>query len=287
MLRVAQRIPVPDTAATTVAIDEEGRFWLGGRGRLWVQDSATRVKEFTLPGAAVPRVLGWGGSTGYLRVDGALARVGLDADSAVAWRGGMGTDPLVLDVRKRAIFQGARSGAVIAHDPETLEPIWAWASLDMVTTAMALSPEGDRLYQALGGEGEPAILIRDLQTGRVLAREAFAAPLVQLVAAPGGLLYGLAEDDGRVAAVALRLRRRELEVLWRRALEVGEARDLQLAVQGGRVAVWGAAARSPLRLLSAVDGAPIGRSREPVRDAGFDGVGALWVLHPGELRRLE
>ena len=199
------------------------------------------------------------------------------------------TVPMLLDVRGRAVLQGARSGAVLAHDTGSLEPLWAWAALGSPTTGLAESPLGDRIYQAIGGEGAPArIIVRDLQTGRELASTTAAAPLEQLVAGEEGELYGIAREGRRVVVVALDSREGELAVRWRRTLSSAEeVSEVRLVPAERGVVVQGLGPRIGLRWLSAQDGRVLGRTRTDPLDVWYrDGEG-LWALFPGELRRLE
>jgi hypothetical protein len=187
------------------------------------------------------------------------------------------------------VLQGARTGAVLAHDAGSLETVWAWAALGAPTTALAVSPEGDRLYQALDDDDdEPQVLIRDLQTGRELGRLEMDFLLQELVAAEDGTLYGVGRDGRRAVVVALRPGGGELEPLWRRSLALTEALPrLRIAVSEGRVAVWGRGPREGLRVLDTAEGDILARTSTDPSDFSFGPGGEMWALYPGEVRRLE
>lgn len=289
LFRTAERVSLRLPAVRTMAIDSAGRFWLGSPGGISIRDSTGTPRRIGVPVDAAPRVIGWSAAGAYLREGDSLYLLSAVGDTVTARRGGFRLNPLALDVRGRAIYQGARSGAVVAHDPVSLEPIWAWASLDAATTAIALSPEGDRLYQALGADEEgPRVLTRDLQTGRVLGSTEIRDPLRELVVAPSGVLYGLAHDGRRAIVLALQPQGHELAPRWRLGLPASEGSgEMSIAVAGGRILVQGLGPEAGTRVLSAESGARVGRTRGQPLDAAFSPGGGLWALYPGELRRLE
>jgi hypothetical protein len=270
-------------------VDPAGVHWLGVPGGLLLRDPAGSWREVRWEGEGVPRVLGWIGGSAYVRAGDVLQVLEAGRDSVAARREGFGSSPLLLDVRGRAVLQAAGSGAVLGHDPTTLEPVWAWAALGSPSGAVAASPQGDRVYHALADDEEGArILTRDLQTGRVLASMPIAAPVAVLATDSTGMLFALAREGRRAEVLALRPDGGELTVVWRRVLRAAEeAARVRLAVGDGRVAVWGLGPRVGLRLLEGRDGSVLGRSRTDPLDAAFGEDGSLWTLYPGELRRLE
>jgi hypothetical protein len=203
-------------------------------------------------------------------------------------REGFGTSRLVLDARGRAMYQGAGSGAVLEHDPATLEPLSGWPALAARTTALAASPEGDRLYQAVTSEEDgERLLIRDLQTGRVLAEVPLEGVLEAMAADGRGMLYGLLREGRRLTVVALRPAADGLEPVWRRRLSgrAGEG-EVRLVESAGRIAVVVPPPAPRVRLLDARDGALLGRAGGEPLDFAFDSGGALWGLYRGVVRRL-
>jgi hypothetical protein len=294
VLRVEETVRLTSDSASTLAIDPRGRWWLGVPGGVEVRDSAGPQARIRLGGPSAPRVLGWMGERAYLRSGDRVGVAEGGADSAVAVRDGFGTSRLVLDARERALYQGAGSGAVLEHDPATLEPLSGWPALAAPTTALAASPHGDRLYLAVasgveGEEGEEGerLLIRDLQTGRVLAEVPLEDRLEALTADERGVLYGLVREGRRVTVVALRPVTDRLEPVWRRRLSgrAGEG-EVWLVESGGRIAVAVPPPAPGVRLLDARDGALLGRAGGEALDFAFDPAGALWVLYRGVVRRV-
>lgn len=279
---------LPDSTAATLAIDASGRFWLGSPEavRLFGPESTRMVVQHAWESS--PQVMGRRGEQIYLRVGDTVFVHGA-ADNLIA-RGSFGANPVVVDARGRALLQGASSGAVLAHHPDSLAPIWGWAARATPSTALAVSPEGDRVYHAVIGEpgGDAQLLVRDLQTGRVLHVMTAAAPLRQLQVDARGWLYALEGEPGRRAAVALQPGGGEVRVVWRRAIPGdSDGATLGLAVGDARVAVWGGEGEEGVLLLSAEDGSVLGRAMPAPLDGAFDPDGSFWVLRPGVLHRLE
>lgn len=287
-LRVVSTVPVTDPASATLSLGPDGHHWVGAPGVLRMRSAQSPLVELPMPGDAPPRVQGWIDGAAYVRTGDTLSVVPRGADSAAYSRGGFGDAPVIADVRGRMLLQGAGSGAILAHHPDSLAPVWAWPALGRRTTALAASPEGDRLHQAVASEGGDAtILTRDLQTGRQLSAVELPAPLDALAVDPAGTLYGMARE-GRATVVALRPRQGDLQLLWRRTLPMAdEAGQARLAVAAGRVAVWGLGGRVGLRLLDARTGEILARTSTDPTDAAFGPDGSLWALYPGEIRRLE
>lgn len=286
-LREVERRPV-DAEAATLAVAPGGEVWLGLPGAIQRGGPAQGGGTLALPGEGVPALLGWLDERTYLRLGDRVVVVAAGEDSVRAWREGFGEAPVLVDEAGGVLLQGAGSGAVLAHDPDSLAPVWAWPALAERTTAMARSPEGDRLYQALvDADGDARILVRDFQTGRTLGTHPLPRPLEDLETGDDGTLYGVARN-GRAAIVALNPRRGELEPVWRTTLPVAEEGvRVRIAVDRGRVAVWGLGPRIGLRLLDARTGEILARTRADPLDVAFAPGGALWALFPGELRRLE
>lgn len=287
VLSIGAIYPLSDSLPSTMIIDSTGQFWLGSDRelRLFHPESTRVVLQRNLPAPA--RVIGRLGARVYLRAEDTLFVYGA-ADTLIA-RGNFENNPVLLEPRGRALLQGARSGAVIAHHPDSLAPIWGWAALAMATTALAVSPEGDRVYQAViadqGGDAE--LLVRDFQTGRVLHAMPMTRTIVRLLVDPRGRLYALEEGAGGRSVAALQPGGGVVREVWRSEFPADLARPGGLALGDGRVAVWGMGDEAGLRLLSAADGVVLGRSAPDALDGAFDPEGSLWVLRPGVLHRLE
>lgn len=280
-LPVSERIPLPDSVATTLAVAPDGRLWLGAPGTLRVLEPGGATVRMA-PAAAAPRPLaiagGWAllddGDTLRLLEEATLRAVGATAASAAVH----------LDVRGRWLFTGAASGAVMIHEPDSLRLIAAWPSAGRPATAITGSPEGDRVYLALGGESA-TVLTRDLQTGRVLRSDDFAAPFASLAADSAGNLYGVVGGEGDAALLSLRPWGPQLELRWRVRTPGGAEARLILDPGGRRLALLVPGANeNGLRVYDAEAGDLLGTLPEPPLDAAFDPAGRLLLLYPGEIR---
>lgn len=258
-----------------------------GPGRLAVVGDAGFEVIYDLPGATHPRIAVSRGERVHL-VSGDSLRV-IPAPDSGGVRGGMSRSVVVGDPLGRFLLQGASSGAVIAHEPDTLDPIWAWASLDAATTALALAPWADRLYQAVEPDGgDPRLLVRDLQTGRTLTSVPLDAPAVALATDDRGRLFAVQREGGDLEVLRIDPGREDLDVLWRQRVggQGERGASASLAVAAGRVVLWGEAVRWGVVTLDPEHGSVTARSREPPLDAAVDPAGNIWALYPGELRRL-
>jgi hypothetical protein len=193
----------------------------------------------------------------------------------------------------RARHRATGGGAVLAYDATSLEPRWGWAALGAPATAAAGSLLGDRFYLALAdtaGAAGGEVLIRDLQTGRVLSRAFFPVPLVGLLPDPGGGLVALLREEGGGAVMGLRHAQGDLPIRWRHTLaELGLEAEPQLrgSARTPRIAVFGEGNENGLHVLDAETGRRLGRVREAVLDAGFGDDGALYLLDATSIRVVE
>lgn len=286
-LPVERAVRLRSAAFSTLAIDSAGRFWLGEPGALTVTDSSGASRRVETGGVDAPRLLGWIDGTAVAVVGDTMVAIGPDS-GAVARYGSVGRSTLLLHVASRRLFQADSSGAVLTLEPSTLAPVGGWAARGLPSTALAASPEGDRIYHALGSEdAAPRLLFRDMQTGRVLGTASFSAPVRALASAESGTLYGVVAEGGRGSVMAMRPRLGELEVLWRTPLgglrTSGES-ELRVEVGRGRVAVVSTGDENGLRMLEAEAGAVIGSAAPGVLDGAFGPGGELFLLYPGEVR---
>ncbi|HLL45336.1 MAG TPA: hypothetical protein VK399_01445, partial [Longimicrobiaceae bacterium] len=148
--------PVDSTAS--IAAGPGGRVWLAAGGRLALLDTARAPAsvpvELGTGGAA--RVVGSDTAAVYLRAGARLLAVQPDSGRVRAQRGGVGTAGFAPDPRGGG-FVGTRWGGVTGLAPGSLRPLWSWPERGAAGTALAVSPLGDRVYQALGGDA-PRIL---------------------------------------------------------------------------------------------------------------------------------
>lgn len=284
-LPVAERIPIDVPGAATLHVDGAGRRWLGSPGRLTLLSDTGTPSTVATAGPGVPRVLAVVGGTVIFHLADRIVAVDTSGTGTPAEAPSTGT--VVLNPSGDYLFSGAANGAVLIHEPRSLEILSAWAARGGRTTALAVSPEGDRIYQALAGaEGSSTILTRDLQTGRVLGRDEFTAPFATFLSGPTSALYGVLGEPGDWMAMALLPRGGELRLLWRERASGSDGEVLmRLSPDGSRLAfVSPGAERDGLRVLDAETGETVGTIAEAPLDAAFHPRGALLLLYPGELR---
>ncbi len=276
--------PVDSTAS--IAAGPGGRVWLVAGGRLALLDTtrgpAAAAIELGTTDAA--RVLGSDTAAVYLRAGTRLLAVWPDSGRVRARRGGVGADGFAPDPRGGG-YVATRWGGVLGVAPGSLRPLWSWPERGPAGTALAVSPLGDRLYQALGGD-EPRILTRDAQTGRILAETETAAAVRSLDAGADGTLYAVTEAGRRGALVALRPGPEGLEERWEASLlelELGDSVRVAVSPGGRRVALVSREGGGTLRVLDAATGR-VASGERGVLDAAFAADGSLLVLTPREVR---
>ncbi len=282
-----KRIPLPEpvTAAATLAVDGEGRVWVGEKGRMTVMDTVGRVAaRFALPGAPA-RVLGMHGARVYVtRGPRDLAALDAATGKVVAQRRARRDAPMVVDPRGRWAFTAGRLGGVLGLDT-LLTTRWGWPEAGSTAGALAISPLGDRVYVALNGDDArdlvPAVQVRDAFSGRILATWEAPAPVRGLEPSPDGRVYGWDDD----AVFALRHTTAGVEEVWRVSLDGLERVDaLHASPSGAKLAVLARGEGGGVRVLDAADGRVIAREGEAPPDAAWDVRGRLLVLETREVR---
>ncbi|MBA2671142.1 MAG: hypothetical protein H0U67_12280 [Gemmatimonadetes bacterium] len=285
-LQIAEVISIPAAEATTLHVDRDGRLWLGEETAVSVLDGGEVVARTAIAPGDAPRVVGETDSSLLMR-RGTTAILMFDPASGELLAETAITGEPLLDVRGRWVFVAAGSGAVLMHEPDSLVLISAWASLGMASTALAASPEGDRIYHALSDDdGAASILTRDLQTGRTLRTSVFSAPFVHLATDRQGNLVGVVGGEDDAAVISLRPWGQELELRWRaRISSSAMATRIHLSPDGGRAAVLTPGdTKTGLLLLDGETGRSIGQLPEHPLDARFDSSGRLLLLFPSEIR---
>jgi hypothetical protein len=276
--------------AESIAAAPAGGFWLGVPGALLEIDStgATRHR-IAVAGDAVPSVIHAADGWLLLRAGGRVARLAHDGQGAVVFGEAERDEPVRLAARPGYVLRATATGAVIGLDADSLRQRWSWGRLGRGTRALALSPLDDQAYQSLaagGDDGAPAqLLVRDLQTGRILARYEPDGVVQALETDDAGTLYALLDEDGRAVVLALRVSAEGMEPRWRQAVGpwLPEAR-LRVSARGHRAAVIYSGAERPGVLLDASTGARLARLDEGPVDAAFAADGALFMLRAGEVR---
>lgn len=295
-LRTVATLPLPAPDVTAVEVDSAGIFWLAAPGAILrlTPDSLT-PQRLAVAASEPPEFVGRTDSIAVFRTSSSLIAASLSGETILAERAGTHSDVAVLDVRDRYLFTTSLSGEVIIYRPETLDPIWGWAAVGSLSEAVALSPQGDRVYQAVGPSEyreSPEILVRDLQTGRILRTVEMPEIVRALVAAPSGSLYGTMWNDelGAASAFALVWEAGELDVAWRRGfgdIGIQAPATLKLSPDGDSIGILGLNEEAGIHILDVNTGDTMDRLRIEALDFAFDPAGRLYLLVPGELRRLE
>jgi hypothetical protein len=291
-LAIAERIPVHPSAAS-VHFHEPLGFWIGAPGELFRLDrSGVELDRVAIGDPDVPRVVGGYGELVLLRAGGSAVVLEASAARLLAERPDMG-GILALDPSGRYVFHTTGAGAITVHEAGTLDPLRGWAAIGAPSTALTVTTEGDRVIQALAANDErpPELLVRDLQTGRAISRLPFVEPLDELVSGRDGSIFALV-GRGRVAGGVIRLGWNDgaLTPRWRRSfadLGVGGAEALVVSTVGDRIAVIATENGAGLLVLDVETGRTVERLRGDPLDVTFDADDRIYLLHPGELRRVE
>lgn len=293
--RARIRLPPESHGATALWVGTGARLWVATpRGLLGVDTASGRVvARVSTAGEGIPRVFGSADGRSYAATPGGRLLL-LDAVTGAvrANREGAPGNRYALDPAGREVYAATRSGAILGLDPLSLQTRWSWPRLALRTTALAVSPEGDRVYHAVSDPAhgnEDRVLIRDAQTGRVLATQPLPAPLRSLVSGWDGTLFGVSGEEGDESVVALRPGPDGLELRWRqtaRSLELTGPVALRVAPEGARVAVFAPGSGGGVRVLDADTGEPVAAVEEGPFDADFGADGVLFLLYPGEIRIL-
>jgi hypothetical protein len=291
-LAVRAHQALPEVGFRSLYVDGAGRSWVGRPGGLARLDGASVAARVATEGAEVPRVVGRAAGRLVVRVGARVLALDPETAEVMAERAEM-EGILSIDPLERYLYRATGGGAVLAYDATSLEPRWGWAALGAPATAAAGSLLGDRFYLALAdtaGAAGGEVLIRDLQTGRVLSRAFFPVPLVGLLPDPGGGLVALLREEGGGAVMGLRHAQGDLPIRWRHTLaELGLEAEPQLrgSARTPRIAVFGEGNENGLHVLDAETGRRLGRVREAVLDAGFGDDGALYLLDATSIRVVE
>jgi hypothetical protein len=288
-LPTSRHLRLEADSASTLGVDARGRFWVGRPGEAVVLDPAGAVvMRVPAAGEGAPELVAGTAGAHHLRAGDTLIAVSPATGERTGARAGFARVPVLADPRGRFILQGAGSGAVLGFHPSTLEPVWGWAARGARTTALAAAPEGDVVWQALAGEDGARILERDVQTGRIFIDVEVDEPVAAMANADGGDILLALIDGPRIEVLRLRSRGGELDRVWRAGARLDGDADIRLAhVPGARaVAVYRPGGEDGMRLLDAGDGSLLGSVAETPLDAAFAPNGVLYLLRPGEIRRV-
>jgi hypothetical protein len=293
-LRVADRVPLP-TSFASVLVLPDGSIWLGRPGELVRTDSVGSSRsQVVVPETAIPYAVAHLRDRAYFRAGPSIIVLDATGDSLLLLRGEMPGDPVAVDPRDRFVFRTGAAGAVMAHGTESLDPVWGWGAIGAAATALTVSPEGDRVYLAVAEEeGEGAeLLVRDLQTGRILRRLELPGPAQILLAGPANTLYAASwrEDDGGGDVLRLDWEGGSPQISWRRSFDdFGPAAParLRLSNAGDRLAVLTTRNEDGLHVLDVETGRTVDRLRGVALDVAFDAGDRIVLLTGSELRWLQ
>lgn len=264
--------------ASSLAV-EGGRLWVAGGDRLAALDAAAGGVLLSVElEADAARIAAVREGTVYLVTPSGVAAV--DAEEGRVRARSAGVEDVALDPGGEVAYLLAPRGGVLGADAETLRPLWGWPERGPEGTALAVSPLGDRVYQALEGD-PPRILVRDAQTGRILDVEEVPGPVRSLAVGADGVLYAATGEGWWSGVLALRPGPGGVEAVWRIRVPEGPLR-VRVSPAGDRLAVL-APAEGVLRLLDARTGEVVAE-REGVVDAAFAPRGALYLLRGGGVR---
>ncbi|MEX2570375.1 MAG: hypothetical protein WD737_03655 [Gemmatimonadota bacterium] len=292
-LAIAERIALPDSAFSSLYMAADDTIWLGAPGALVRIDAGGReLRHIPLGAPAVPEHIGTFGGMSYFRAGPSTVRVDAVADSAVTAREDIVGRSFITDPLGRFVYRADESGAVVAHDPLSLEAVWGWPAVGGQATALAVTSHGDRMYQAVAGSDgtESALLVRDLQTGRILDRLALADPLQLLLMPADGPLLGVSWGGApRGSVAAFHWRDGDLDVSWRRTFaDLGLSGPVRAALSpsGRLLAILARESEAGLHVLDVETGRTVERLREAALDVGFGATDEVYLLARDELRRL-
>jgi len=289
---VIERIGLPEAPRVeTLAAGEDGDLWLAGRAGLVILDprsGAVRMQR-GLPAAPVAWRLAYRAGDGAVILAtpvGDLLRLP-DAGSPPSARRAAADAPAHTVVSEDVHFDVLDNSAVYLLDPVSLRRFRAWARLGAATSAAAASPEGDRLYQALDEGRGSRLLMRDVQTGRILMEEVLPVRIRALVPGRGPRLYTIEGTGGEMAVARRRPSVEGAPLRWSvrlRELQVTSDAELRVAASGEELAL--VVPGEGVVLLAGADGRVVERWAFEALDAGFSRDGGLWGLEPGGVLRL-
>jgi hypothetical protein len=280
-------------APAAIAVSPEGTVWIGEAGAVseFGADGA-RLRRVELGAPAAASITAFGAETMLLRTAAELVVVDRRTGAVRARAAADGAAEPLLTERIGYLLQPVPSGAVLASDLDSLRHRWSWPRLDRAPTASAVSPLGDRVYMAVVATAAAAppsseLLIRDLQSGRILGRRSWEGAVHAMQAAANGDLFLLQRNGDRAFLLRVRPQADDLEVVWRQRLAPweGEMR-LRVAPDATRIAVLSGRAGDGVTIVDGARGATVAALNEHPIDAVFAADGTLLLLYDAEVRVL-
>ena len=285
-------IEIVDESPVDSTRTDDGVLWLSSPGQAISFDPSTEsARRLTIPGGGDPAVIGRAGDSLLLLVDRRV--VATSPDSVGLFTLSEGVDAAVIDTEGGFLLESIAHGEIVARQVDDLLPVWGWGGVGAASSALALSPEGDRLYQASVGSAIRGYVlrVRDLLSGRTLQEVVLDWPIRVLRRTGQGDLIGAGWDEDGDAAFLTRLawRAGELTVEWHRLMEpegVGGPARLAISRDGRRIALAGND-ETGLTLFDGETGSTIAIYSGAVRDAVFDDFGNLYLLTPAAVIQVE
>jgi hypothetical protein len=293
-LAVVETLALPGNSFATLHVHAPDAFWIGAPGELVRLDRGGGELARIPVEAGLPEFVGAAENLVFFRTPTSLLAVDAGAGALLAERPEPPIDAAVLDVRGRYLFRTSGAGAVLGHEPSTLQPLWGWGAVGAPATALGLSPEGDRVYEAIDTREAgrpPELLIRDLQTGRILRRLELVDPIRALAWDQYGRLFALTWGGSLGGDVlAMGWERGEPRTLWRRSLDDfgidGPAR-LRLSPSGRLLGILGLESEAGLHVLDVETGETLETLRGAAFDLAFGPADEIYLLQSSELWRVE
>lgn len=292
-LSIVERIPLPGTFAS-LHIADDGALWLGNSDGIVRTDPTGVVSgRFPFSSGSAPDRIATTASGLYFRSGSAFHLIDPGTDSLLIHRDDMPGDAVAMDPRGRYLFRTGGAGAILAHDAPSLDPIWGWGAIGAEGTAIAVSPQGDRVYEAITDNDDTGeLLVRDLQTGRVLERLDLPHPVRILLAAEDGSLVGIGWRADGSGGTLFRLAwiGGEIGTVWSRStgdLGISPPMRLRLSGRGDRLAVLAMNDEAGLHVLDMETGRTVDRLGGRADDVAFDPADRIYLLDSSVVLRVE
>lgn len=293
-LRPVRSIGIEGSVALDTAMTADDVLWLSAPGRLVaLRPSAASAAQLGVPANATAEVLGTaGGNLLFLANRTVLAA---SPDSSAPFRVAERIEAATLEPETGVLFESITAGEIVAVVVDGFRPAWGWGGVGAPSSALAISPERDRLYQAVAPDDpdlSPTLRVRDLLSGRTLRTVDLNGPIRILQTTTDGDLIGVgwATDGSTAFLTRLSWADGELRTAWRRSVERATDRGrlkLATSADGRRAAVAGANAEAGLTLFDGETGSAIAVFSGAVRDAVFDDRARLYVLTDSVVLRVE
>lgn len=284
-------IDIADQTSFDSVVSHGAGLWLSGPGQVISFDPRDESAHRLVVPARAPTLLGRAGNTLLLLADRTV--LAASPDSAGLFLLADDVEAAVLDSAGGFLLESIAHGEIVARTIDDLRPAWGWSGGGVASSALALSPEGDRLYQAVTASGgrRPTLRVRDLLSGRTLRELELGGPVRILRATEQGDLIGVGWSDDGSALFITRLAwmAGDLVIDWHRAVASpadGPPPKLAISGDGRRIALTGNA-ETGLTLFDGETGSTIAIWSGTAQDAAFDDLGHLYLLTEAAVVQVE